>query len=179
MLYNVLIVEDDRQMAQSLAAQIGVMGHTVVIAYGPRVAIRQLTEVIPDVIFMDINMPGVDGLEVLRFLRRDPATMKVPVIIVSAEDQEAAKQAALEAGANYYIVKPPMMEDIEKALKTAVRLDPTESAETPADAPPESPADSPSSAAPDQTASSVTPPNPPGTSPTPADQPAKSSAPSA
>jgi CheY-like chemotaxis protein len=171
MLYNVLIVEDDRQMAQSLAAQIGVMGHTVVIAYGPRVAIRQLTEVIPDVIFMDINMPGVDGLEVLRFLRRDPATMKVPVIIVSAEDQDAAIQAALEAGANYYIVKPPMMEDIEKALNTAVRLDPTESAETLAD--------SPSSAALDQTASSVTPPDPPGTSPTPADQPAKSSASSA
>ena len=178
MLYNVLIVEDDRQMAQSLAAQIGVMGHTVVIAYGPRVAIRQLTEVIPDVIFMDINMPGVDGLEVLRFLRRDPATMKVPVIIVSAEDQEAAKQAALEAGANYYIVKPPMMEDIEKALKTAVRLDLAESAETPAEAQPESRAESPS-AAPDQTDPSVTPPNPPGTSPTPADQPAKSSAPSA
>ena len=50
MLYNVLIVEDDRQMAQGLAAQVGVLGHTVVIAYGPRMAITQLNQVIPDAV---------------------------------------------------------------------------------------------------------------------------------
>jgi CheY-like chemotaxis protein len=122
MLYNVLVVEDDRRMAQSLAAQIGVLGHTVAISYGPRMALQQLNEVIPDVIFMDINMPGIDGLEVLRFLRRDPMTADVPVIIVSAEEQAEVKQAALEAGANYYIVKPPTLEEIEKALEEAVHL---------------------------------------------------------
>lgn len=121
-LYNVLIVEDDRRMAQSLAAQIGVLGHTVAISYGPRMALQQLNEVIPDVIFMDINMPGIDGLEVLRFLRRDPMTMDVPVVIVSAEEQEQSKKAALEAGANYYIVKPPTLEDIEAALDKVVHL---------------------------------------------------------
>ncbi|NDJ74946.1 MAG: response regulator [Chloroflexi bacterium] len=120
MLYNILIVEDDRHMAQSLAAQVGVLGHTVSIAYGPRMAMQQLNQVIPDIIFMDINMPGVDGLEVLRFLRRDPITAKVPVIIVSAEDASSFKQKALEAGAQAYIVKPPMMDDIESALQTAM-----------------------------------------------------------
>jgi CheY-like chemotaxis protein len=81
-----------------------------------------LNEVIPDVIFMDINMPGIDGVEVLRFLRRDPMTVDVPVIIVSAEEQASIKQAALEAGANYYIVKPPTLEEIEKALEEVVHL---------------------------------------------------------
>jgi CheY-like chemotaxis protein len=123
MRYNVLIVEDDRQMAQTLAAQFAVLGHTSVICYGPRMAMQQLEEVIPDVIFMDLNMPGVDGLETLRFLRRDPITAAVPVVIVSAEDQNTARQAAREAGANYYIVKPPMLEDIEKALQQVVKLD--------------------------------------------------------
>jgi CheY-like chemotaxis protein len=121
-LYNILVVEDDRRMAQSLAAQIGVLGHTVAISYGPRMALQQLNEVIPDVIFMDVNMPGIDGLEVLRFLRRDPMTKDVPVIIVSAEEQEESKRVAIEAGANYYIVKPPTLEEIEKALDLVVHL---------------------------------------------------------
>lgn len=124
MLYNVLIVEDDRQMAQSLAAQIGVLGHTVVIAYGPRMAIQQLNQVIPDVIFMDLNMPGLNGLEVLRFLRRDPTTATVPVVIVSASDGPETISAALKAGANDYIVKPPTIEAIEQALARVVTLPP-------------------------------------------------------
>ena len=124
MLYNVLIVEDDRQMAQGLAAQVGVLGHTVVIAYGPRMAIQQLNQVIPDVIFMDLNMPGLNGLEVLRFLRRDPTTATVPVVIVSASDDKETISAALEAGANDYIVKPPTIDAIEDALARVVRLPP-------------------------------------------------------
>ncbi len=123
MRYNILIVEDDRQMAESLAAQVAVLNHQPTITYGARAAIQLLLQVIPDVIFMDINMPGVDGLEVLRYLRRDPTTANVPVIIVSAEDQNIARQAALDAGANYYIVKPPMLEDIEKALETVIKAD--------------------------------------------------------
>lgn len=118
MLYNVLIVDDDRTMAQSLAAMIGVLGHTVGIAYGPRMALQQLNEVIPDVIFLDINMPGVTGLEVLGYLRRDPFTKTVPVIIVSANDSDEHRHAASEAGADYYIVKPPTIEDVELALAT-------------------------------------------------------------
>ena len=120
MLYNVLIVEDDRKMAASLAAQLSVLGHTVVIAYGPRQAIRQLNEVIPDVIFMDINMPGVNGLEVIRFLRRDPVTSKIPVVVVSAEEQDTIKDDAFAAGANDFLTKPPMIEDIEAALERVI-----------------------------------------------------------
>jgi CheY-like chemotaxis protein len=116
MLYNVLIVEDDRQTAESLAAQLGVLGHTVATALSPRVALQQLNQVIPDVIFMDMNMNGVSGLEVLRFLRRDPMTTTVPVIIVSAEEQASIIKAAREAGANDYIVKPPTLEQLEEAL---------------------------------------------------------------
>jgi len=122
MLYNVLVVEDDRRAAQGLAALIGVLGHTVVIAYGPRMALQQLNEVIPDVIFMDINMPGIDGVEVLRFLRSDPLTADVPVIIVSGEDQPVTKQAAFDAGANDYLVKPPTLEQIEAALDKVIHL---------------------------------------------------------
>ncbi len=124
MLYNVLIVEDDRKMAATLAEQVRVLGHTVSTVYSPRMAMQQLNQVIPDVILMDINMPGVNGLEVLRFLRRDPVTERVPVIIVSANDSQEVIQAAMEAGANYYLVKPPMLEDIERALEHSITIKP-------------------------------------------------------
>jgi twitching motility two-component system response regulator PilH len=117
MLYNVLVVEDDRRMADGLASQLRLLGHTVATAYGPRAAIQHLNEVIPDVIFLDLNMPGVNGVEVLRFLRRDPTTTHVPVIICSADDDTETKMEVMAAGANFFIVKPPMIEDIEHALK--------------------------------------------------------------
>ena len=120
MLFNVLVVEDDRRTAQGLADQLGMLGHTVAIAYGPRMALQQLNQVIPDVIFMDINMPGVNGLEVLRFLRRDPVTAEVPVIIVSANDEKEAINLATRAGANDYLIKPPTIEEIEVALAKVV-----------------------------------------------------------
>jgi len=125
MLYNVLIVEDDRTMAESLAAQVRVLGHTVAVALGPRIAMQQLNQVIPDLIFLDINMPGVNGLEIVRFLRRDPTTAKVPVIIVSGEEAEPTKRAAFAAGANDYIVKPAMLEDIEASLARVMSTDPS------------------------------------------------------
>jgi len=113
---NVLIIEDDRRTADSLGAQVSVLGHTVALAYGARMALHQLGQVIPDVILLDINMPGVDGLEVLRFLRREPPTAGVPVLVNTANDSHEMRLAAREPGANAYLVKPPMLEDIERAI---------------------------------------------------------------
>jgi len=124
MLYNVLIVDDDRRTAESLAAQVCMLGHTVATAYGPRMAMQRLSEVIPDVIMLDLNMPGVNGLEVVRFLRRDPATARVPVVIVSAVDAQETIQQALACGANHYLIKPPTIEDIEHALDAVLRDSP-------------------------------------------------------
>ncbi len=140
MLYNVLVVEDDRQTAQGLAGQLGGLGHTVAIAYGPRMALQQLAQVIPDVIFMDINMPGVNGLEVLRFLRRDPVTADVPVIIVSANDEKESIDSAFSAGANDYLIKPPTMDEIEAALTKVVHIAAPESNGKPGESSGEPPA---------------------------------------
>ena len=120
MLYNVLVVEDDRRTAAGLAQQVRVLGHTVAVALGPRMAMRHLSEVIPDVILLDINMSGVNGLEVLRFLRRDPVTADVPVIMISANDSETMIRAAMDAGANHYIIKPPTIEQIEEGLEKVI-----------------------------------------------------------
>ena len=121
--YNVLIVDDDKKTANYLADMLRLLGHTVSVAIGPRSALNQLGQVIPDVLFLDVNMPGVDGLEICRYLRRDPISANLPIIIVSANEEQAHKQNAYMAGANYYIVKPAMMDDIEQALEIVLRPD--------------------------------------------------------
>ncbi len=116
MLYNILVVDDDKNTAMYLADLLRLMGHNIVVAFGPRGALRKLGEVVPDVVFLDVNMPGVDGLEICRYIRRDPSTANVPIVIISANEEKAHQDAALLAGANYYIVKPAMFEDLQKAL---------------------------------------------------------------
>ncbi len=117
MLYNILVVDDDKNTAMYLADLLRLMGHNIVVTFGPRGALLQLSEIVPDVVFLDVNMPGVDGLEICRYLRRDPTTANVPIIVVSANEEKAHQEAALQAGANYYIVKPAMIEDLERALR--------------------------------------------------------------
>jgi CheY-like chemotaxis protein len=116
MPYNILVVDDDKNTAVYLADLLRLLGHNVSVAFGPRGALYKLNNGMPDMLFLDVNMPGVDGLEICRFLRRDPATANVPVIIVSANDEKAHQDAAFLAGANYYIVKPAMLDDLEKAI---------------------------------------------------------------
>src|SRR5204862_4051924 len=114
---NMLVVDDDKTTANSLADLLRLLGHAVTVSFGPRSALFRLRESIPDIVFLDVNMPGVDGLEICRYIRRDPSTSKVPVVIISANEEKAHQDAAFLAGANYYIVKPAMFEDLEKALE--------------------------------------------------------------
>lgn len=114
--YNIIVVDDDKHTARYMADMLRMLGHTVITLYTPRSAMRQLNEVVPDVIFVDINLPGIDGLEVCRYLRRDPTTAHVPIIVVSANGEAAYQEAASAAGSDVYIVKPVMLEDLEAAL---------------------------------------------------------------
>ena len=118
MRYNVLIVDDDKPTADSLADLVSLLGHNPVTVYSARSAIKSLSEAIPEVIFLDVNMAGVDGLEVCRFIRRDPFTAGIPIVIVSANDTKADVSAAHDAGADAYIVKPATLEEIEAAISS-------------------------------------------------------------
>jgi two-component system chemotaxis response regulator CheY len=71
---------------------------------------------VPSLILLDLNMPGVDGLEVCRYIKRDPALQNTPVVFVTAEDDPTIIEAAKEAGASGYIVKPIEFEVLETIL---------------------------------------------------------------
>jgi CheY-like chemotaxis protein len=128
MPYNVLVIDDNKNVAGCLADMIRLLGHEVRIAFGPGIAMRRLREGAADVLFLDVNMPGVNGLEVCRYVRRDPTTADLPVVIVSGNAEKSDREAAFLAGADHYIVKPAMLEDLEEALQKVMAFDTDEDA---------------------------------------------------
>jgi CheY-like chemotaxis protein len=77
-------------------------------------ALRAIT---PTAVFLDINMPGVTGHEVLKFLRREPRLFNIPVIIITSDDQLQTKELVLKEGAHKLILKPVELDTLEQALK--------------------------------------------------------------
>ena len=112
-----LVVDDARVAANTIAQALELIGYEAQVAYGPRPALELVAQRIPDVILLDINMPGIDGVEVCRYLRRDPRTAQVPIIAVSSETQEAMVDQAYEAGANAFLSKPIDIDALEKVLE--------------------------------------------------------------
>ena len=73
----------------------------------------------PRLILLDINMPGVDGLEVLAYLRREPRLTPVPVIVITSDDQPETRDRVLKGGATAILIKPATLDALEAALKVA------------------------------------------------------------
>lgn len=112
----VLIVDDDHSAAASLADIVGLFGFTTQTVHSPRSAIQTIHNEVPSLIFLDMNMPGVDGLEVCRYIKRDPISLNVPVVFISAEDDPTVIQSAKDAGASGYLVKPIDIDKLEELV---------------------------------------------------------------
>ena len=72
---------------------------------------------VPEFICLDINMPGVDGFEILRYLRREPRLIPVPVFVITSDDQPETRSKVMKLGANVLIIKPATIDALEDALK--------------------------------------------------------------
>ena len=112
-----LVIDDARVAANTIAQAMELLGYEAQVAYGPRPALESLAQRVPDIILLDINMPGINGIEVCRYLRRDPRTDKVPIIAISSENQEATITEVRQAGANAFLPKPLDIDALEKVLK--------------------------------------------------------------
>jgi DNA-binding response OmpR family regulator len=100
---RILVVDDDPAMVGAITALVGTEGHQVVTAYDGLTAVRRFEEERPDLVLLDLAMPGPDGFAVVARIR---ALGAAPVVVVSGESHEAAKVRALELGADDYLVKP-------------------------------------------------------------------------
>ena len=113
-----LVIDDSRETADSLVQMLALLGYETRVAYGPLRAIEGFTRRQPDVILLDIHMPGLSGVEICRYLRRDPRTAHVPVVAISGDTQESLVASARAAGANAFLPKPIDLEALESALQT-------------------------------------------------------------
>lgn len=102
----VLIVEDDTHVAQVFGAVLGAGGYQVMAAPQAEAADRQIAANPPNLILLDLMLPGANGLEWMQRLKQAPLSRHIPVIIVTAIDDVKAKVAALNMGADDYLVKP-------------------------------------------------------------------------
>lgn len=112
-----LVIDDNRHTAEALCQILSLWGFESRQVLGPSAAMAILSADIPALITLDINMPGVDGFEVLGYLRREPRLMNIPVIVVTSDDQPETSQRALKGGANAVVIKPVMPDTLEEALK--------------------------------------------------------------
>ena len=115
---KILIVEDEPQMRRAVSAGLRANGFEVLTAESGEDALDTIPLSRPDIILLDLMLPGIDGLEVVRQLREWSAT---PVIVVSARGEERAKVQALDLGADDYLTKPFGMDELLARIRVALR----------------------------------------------------------
>ncbi|MGF1597636.1 MAG: response regulator transcription factor [Acidimicrobiales bacterium] len=116
---DVLIVDDERQVREVVATYLERAGFDVRAAADGRGALAEIARKRPDVLVLDLMLPGVDGLEVLRRLR--DGGDEVPVIVLSARGSEPERVAGLELGADDYVAKPASPREIAARVKAVLR----------------------------------------------------------
>ena len=114
---DALVIDDNRQTADALKQMLNVIGVSARTAYGASAAMSALKLSTPGLVLLDINMPGLDGTEILAFLRREPRLTHVPVIVITSDDQPETRQRVMKGGANAIVIKPATLDLLESALK--------------------------------------------------------------
>jgi CheY-like chemotaxis protein len=114
---DALIIDDNRQTADALQQMVLVLGINARTADGASPALAALRQFVPSLILLDVNMPGLDGTEVLAFLRREPRLMSVPVVVITSDDQPETRQRVMKGGATAMLIKPATLDMLEAVLK--------------------------------------------------------------
>lgn len=122
-LDRVLVVDDDAMILRSLGRGLRLNGFAVTLAGDGPTALAALAETPPDVIVLDVSLPGISGIEVCRTLRASGD--EVPVLMLSALDELADRVAGLQAGADDYLVKPFALKELVLRLQALLRRRPS------------------------------------------------------
>ena len=115
---RVLVVDDEPQIRRALAINLRARGYQVDLAATGEEALKAAADQQPDVVVLDLGLPGMDGLQVIHGLR---GWTRVPIIVLSVREREADKVAALDAGADDYVTKPFGMPELLARVRAAAR----------------------------------------------------------
>ncbi|MCB0101619.1 MAG: response regulator [Anaerolineales bacterium] len=120
---TVMIIEDEVDAAELFSEMMRINGFRVIKMFSSAPAIPIIAQEKPDLILLDVMMPDISGLEVLRYIRREPDLAGIPVIILSAKSMPTDIKNGIEAGASVYLTKPvgflDLKQAVEKVLKTS------------------------------------------------------------
>lgn len=113
---TVLIIEDEGDAAELFAEMMRVSGFRVRKVSNSAPAIDLISTEKPDLIILDIMMPGISGLDILHHMHHDPRLTNIPVVVVSAKGTPADIKRGLEAGAKIYLTKPVGFQELKEAV---------------------------------------------------------------
>ena len=115
---HILVVEDEKSIADFVRRGLVLTGYEVDVAYDGEAALSLARERMPDLVILDLMLPGIDGVEICRRLR---AASDVPVIVLTARDSVADKVQGLDAGADDYLTKPFAFDELVARVRAALR----------------------------------------------------------
>jgi CheY-like chemotaxis protein len=119
---TVLIVEDEEDAAELFAEMMRISGFRVLKTSKSTTALSIMTADKPDVVLLDIMMPEISGLDILRQMRRDPNLANIPVIVLTAKSMPSDIKNGMEAGASTYLTKPVGFNDLKETVEQALGL---------------------------------------------------------
>src|SRR5579871_1476699 len=122
MTARVLVVDDIMSNVKLLEAKLTAEYFDVVTAFNGLECLAKMAESVPDIVLLDVMMPGMDGFEVCRRIKSDPKIAHVPVVMVTALDQPSDRVAGLEAGADDFLTKPVDDAALFARVRSLVRL---------------------------------------------------------
>ncbi|MFC7520917.1 PleD family two-component system response regulator [Xanthomonas populi] len=118
---RIILIEDSRTDRAVFSQWLEKAGHTVVTTDNAEEGLELIRSQAPDLVLMDVVLPGMSGFQATRALARDQATRDIPVLLVSTKGMETDKAWGLRQGASDYIVKPPREDDLIARIKQLVR----------------------------------------------------------
>jgi len=119
---TVMIIEDEEDAAELFAEMMRISGFRVIKTSKSAPAIAMMNTEKPDVVLLDIMMPEISGLDILRQMRRDPNLANIPVIVVTAKGMPADIKNGMEAGASTYLTKPVGFRELKEAVNRTLGI---------------------------------------------------------
>ena len=118
---KVLIIEDEKDLAELLAFNIEKEGYATICVHDGKMGLERACSELPDLILLDLMLPGLLGTEVCKALRKDQRTAHIPIIMITAKGDEIDRVVGFEVGADDYIVKPFSMREMALRVKAVMR----------------------------------------------------------
>jgi two-component system alkaline phosphatase synthesis response regulator PhoP len=118
---RILVVDDDKEVVRLMRAYLEQAGYEVLVAYDGETAVHNLRREKPDLVLLDLMLPGMDGWEITRLMRSDASLATIPIIMLTARVDDTDKIVGLEMGADDYVTKPYNPREVVARVKARLR----------------------------------------------------------